>query len=69
MRIAYDTVLKRPACVLVAAGVGGDTHLAQLFETKYWLLAPTENLSVYEVTEEQLKKLIKITENHAVFKY
>lgn len=65
MKIAYDTVLKRPGCVLLQASMGGDTHLAQLFETKYWLVFPTDNLQVYEVTEEQLEKLVRITERHA----
>lgn len=66
-KIAYDTVLKRPGCVLIQAALGGDSRLASEFETKYWLLAPTDNMAVFEVTPEQMKKLIKITEQGAVF--
>jgi hypothetical protein len=65
-KIAYDTVLKRPGCVLIQAALGGDIHLTSEFETKYWLLAPTPDMRVFEVTPEQMKKLIKITEQGAI---
>lgn len=39
--IAYDTDLKRPACVLVAAGMGGDPKISQRFKNELWLFAPT----------------------------
>jgi hypothetical protein len=64
MKIAYDCQLKRPACVLVAAGMGADSSLAQHFNTQDWLLAPTPDMAVYECTPDQLAKLVKITEAH-----
>ena len=60
-RIVYDPVLKRPACVLLQAAYGCDSSLSHQFDTEDWLLAPTENMGVMEVTEEQLALLPEIT--------
>lgn len=60
-RIAYDPVLKRPGCAIIQAAFGCSGNLASLFDTEDWLLAPTENLGVFEVTDEQLGKLPEIT--------
>ena len=65
MKIAYDTELMRPGCVLLQATLGCDYHLAHEFETQYWLLAPTDNLRVFELTKDQLKRLVKMTEARA----
>lgn len=64
MKIAYDCELKRPACVLVAAGMGADSNLAHYFDPQDWLLSPTPALKVYECTPEQLAKLV---EKHVQF--
>ncbi|ARQ95414.1 hypothetical protein [Bradyrhizobium phage BDU-MI-1] len=64
MRIAFDIKLMRPACVLVAAGMGADSNLASRFETKDWLLAPTPDMGVYEINEIQLDQLVKKVEAH-----
>ncbi len=61
MKIAYDCELKRPACALVAAGMGADSTLAQYFHPQDWLLSPTPTMAVYECTPEQLAKLIEMT--------
>lgn len=61
-RIAYDTVLKRPGCVLLQAVMGGTVDVAKLFPAGQWVIEPTPNLKVYEVTEEQLQMLVEITE-------
>ncbi len=62
--LAYDTVLKRPACVLVAAGMLADTWPCHKFKTEDWLLAPTPNMGRYPVENmEMLQKIINITEN------
>lgn len=58
MKIAYDCSQDRPACVLVAAGLGADSSLASRFPTKSWLLAPTPDMGVYEVSEAELKILV-----------
>ena len=63
MKIAYDINLMRPACVLVAAGAGGDSSLAHEFNVDDWLLSPTDDLRVYDVTDDQLKQLVQMTEN------
>jgi hypothetical protein len=58
MKIAYDAVLQRPGCALLQAALGGHMGIASKFPTSSWLLAPTENLRVYEVTPAQLAVLI-----------
>lgn len=56
--VAYDVVLDRPGCVLVAAAMGADTEVCHLFPTDSWLLAPTPDMRVYPTTEAQLAKLV-----------
>ena len=51
----------RPACVLVAAGMGADSKLAHSFDCDTWLLSPTDDLAVYEITDDQLQQLIQKT--------
>jgi hypothetical protein len=63
--VAYDTELFRPACVLVAAALGADSRAASAFDTKYWLLAPTPGMAVFNTTPEQLTQLVAITEERA----
>lgn len=65
MKIAYDTKLMRPACVLLSAVCGVDSEAAYWFDSKHWLLAPTPDLKVYEVTEAELRTLVILTEGHA----
>lgn len=60
-RLAYDCVLMRPACVLVAAALGADRRVPQLFPIGSWLLTKTENMQVYETTPEQLLIVIQKT--------
>lgn len=64
MKIAYDAALKKPGCVLLQAVMGGTvppSKFHECFDAADWLLAPTPDLRVYEVTEEQLRKLTEIT--------
>lgn len=61
MKIAYDIELMRPACVIVAASMGADSDLAHWFDTQDWLLAPTPNMKVYPVTEDQVDQLVVMT--------
>lgn len=56
----------RPGCVLLQATFGCEGRMADHFDTKHWLLAPTDNLKVYDVTEDQLKQLVKMTEKEPV---
>lgn len=58
MKLAYDITLGRPACVLVAAGLGADVDASRVFPVKSWLLAPTPDMRVYETTADQLSLLV-----------
>ena len=58
MKIAFDVEQMRPGCALLQAGLGCGTSIAHHFPVESWLLAPTEGLKVYEVTEAQLEKLV-----------
>jgi len=64
MRLAFDIKLMKPACVLVAAGMGADTYLASKFNTRDWLLAPTPDMKVYEINDDQLAQLVNKVNNH-----
>jgi hypothetical protein len=55
--VAFDTKLMRPACVLVAAGLGASIDAAKRFPTEWWLLAPTDDMGVYMTTPEELDLL------------
>lgn len=63
MKVAYDTKLMRPGCVLVAAMMGADTFPCHKFDVHDWLLYPTADMAVYETTKEQLSRLVLMTEN------
>ena len=58
-RIAFDIKKMKVGCALLQATHGCNPLLADRFDTKYWLLYPTPNLYVYEVTEHQLGMLIE----------
>jgi hypothetical protein len=56
-RIVYDVKLKRPGCVLLQAAMGGTVlDFVQKFPNE-WLLAPTPDMKIYEVTDDQLNVL------------
>jgi hypothetical protein len=59
VKIAFDVKLMRPGCVIIQAAFGGDRLLAQRFDPSTWLLAPSENLRLYEITPEQLDVLVE----------
>jgi len=50
--------LMRPGCVLLAAAMGGDTELAKRFSTEIWLLGPTPDLKVYEISKEEFEAAV-----------
>lgn len=60
MLIAYDCRLKRPGCVLVAAGIGADPEVSKRFPSETWLLAPTDDMRVYEATDAQIDLLVRM---------
>ncbi len=59
-RIAFDIKRMKPGCPLVQAGMGGDPRATDAFDPKTWLLSPTDDMQVYQVSGEQLKKLVKM---------
>lgn len=64
MKICFDITLMRPGCVLLAAAMGADSSCTSEFDTKHWLLAPTPNLRVYDITADQLEQLVQRVEKH-----
>ena len=66
MKIAYDVVLLRPGCAVVHAAMGVSTNVSWFFPTDTWLTSNTPDMSVYEVTSDQLEKLVKMTEENCV---
>ncbi len=61
MKLAYDRELKRPACVLLQAALGCGPYIGNRFHPATWLLTLTPGMRVYEVTEEQLEKIIQFS--------
>lgn len=59
MKLCFDIKLRRPGCVLIAAAMGAESRLASQFKTETWLLAPTPDLKVYEVTPEEFAKILE----------
>jgi hypothetical protein len=63
MNIAYDPVRKRPGCILIQAAMGGTVpDFSQRFPTESWLLAPTKDMKLLPVTQEQLEFLVKLAQ-------
>lgn len=62
--LAYDCVLKRPACILVQALMGCSITAEELgrnFEPLTWLVNQTPDMRVYETSDEQLARVAEIT--------
>ena len=62
--IVYDTKLRRPGCVLLQAAYRATIPHVVLdmeFGAKCWLVAPTPDMHLFEVTHSQLEQLVKIT--------
>ena len=60
MTIAFSVEKRRPGCVLLQAAMGGHLppgRFLSLFPTETWLLAPTDDMRTYRVTEGQLEQL------------
>jgi len=62
IRFAYDTHLKRPGCVLLQAALGGDIAAVNRFPVDSWLLAPTDNLRVYDIPTDLFDELVALAE-------
>lgn len=61
MRLAFDTKLKRPGCVLIQAAMDGDCQILKVcFPTETWLLAYTTDMKVYNIKPDELPLLIEM---------
>lgn len=56
--VVFDTKRMRPACALLQTAMGGTPGLANLFSSECWLTHATPDLKAYEITDEQLAKLV-----------
>ena len=60
MRILFDRTLKRPGCVMLQVACGCGLQAALMFDSEDWLLTPTPDMRVYEVTEDEVVELAKM---------
>jgi hypothetical protein len=60
LRCVFDTKLKRPACVLLQAALGGDIESAHFFDSNVWLTAPTKDMRLFRTTREELRAVAKV---------
>lgn len=68
MKIVFDGHAKRPASPQLQGLYGGDPLLAKQFPEGTWLTKPTRYLLPYDVTQEQLDRLIEVSKwyNHRI---
>jgi Iap family predicted aminopeptidase len=60
IKLLVDVKSRRPGCVLLQAVAGGDNHfVSATFDTRHWLLSPTENMGMVTGTVAQWRKLAK----------
>lgn len=59
MKLLFDIREMKVGCALMQAIYGGTPTLSGSFDTKHWFLAPTENMKLYNVTEQQVEFLIE----------
>ena len=58
-RLVYDLKLMRPGCALLQAALGGDGGIANKFPSEHWLLAPTPDLKLYNISDQELEDCIR----------
>jgi hypothetical protein len=58
-KLVYDLSLKRPACAILQAVFGGDQGIAGSFPSEHWLTAPTPGMKAYQISNEELGKVIE----------
>jgi hypothetical protein len=61
-KIAFDPDLMKVGCVVVQAGVGGDSIVCNVFETRHWITHPSEGMKGYTMTGEQIERLAAMLE-------
>jgi hypothetical protein len=63
IRLVYDLDLKRPACALLQAAMGGDSHaLYEVgFTSEDWLISPTPGMRLIAGTLDEWHRAVEIT--------
>lgn len=61
--LAYDIKQRKVGCVLLQVAMGGSSVIAQQIPIEDWLLAPTPDLQVYRLTDDEVAQLIKMHRN------
>ncbi len=65
IKLLVDVKTRRPGCVLLQAVAGGDSHfVSTVFDTRHWLLAPTENMGMVTGSVTQWKNLAAILDKN-----
>lgn len=57
--LVYDLKLRRPACALLQAALGGSPGMANSFPSEHWLIAPTPDMKAYQISDEELAGVIQ----------
>ena len=58
-RLVYDLKKMRPACAILQAVLGGDQGMANNFPSEHWLINPTPDMKAYEISNQELAKVIE----------
>lgn len=61
VRIVYDVELRRPACALLQAALGGTLGVSSHFPSRLWLDHPTDGMRLLRGTREELAMLVEQT--------
>lgn len=56
-KFAFDPDRMQVGCVIVQAGYGGDTAVCQEFDTKDWVVHPTDAMIGVRMKGSEIKKL------------
>ena len=59
LTIVFDVELRRPACAIVNAVLGGDHAAPMYFDPETWLVAPTPGMRPFRVRRETIESVAK----------
>lgn len=57
-KLLYDVTLRKCGCVLLQAVAGGSIGIANRIPAEDWLVAPTPDMKLYELTDDQVDQLV-----------
>jgi len=58
LKIVFDVSLMRPGCAILQVLKGGTPGIANSFPSESWLITPTENMKLYNISQDELKILV-----------